>query len=137
MFRHGRGMQTGIGGAVVLAAIAAPWMGTPAAFAAPRIGGVEAFAAPGGQLLVHTELRRGTTRQPAVVTFTVDGQKVRATREHLDGHEGANYRVDYDALFAPTGGSKVGDNVKVTIKACAAGCTSSTVTVPVERYSDR
>ena len=106
--------------------------------AAPRIVQVEAFAAPGGRLLVHVEVLRGRTTQPPVVRLTVAGRTTQAKREALDGSEGARYRVDYDTRFAPSGTAfRVGNTVRVTVRACTATCTTRSKSVTVEPFADR
>lgn len=108
------------------------------ASAAPRIVQVEAFAAPGGRLLVHAEVLRGRTAQPPVVRLTVAGRTTQAKREALDGSEGPRYRVDYDTRFAPSGQAfRVGNTVRVTVRACTATCTTLSKSVTVEPFADR
>ncbi len=107
------------------------------ASAGPRIVQVEAFAAPGGQLLAHAEVLRGGAKPP-VAWFSVGGRKVKARREALDGSEGPGYLVDYSARFAAKGQPlRVGDRVRVTIRACTSVCTSLSKRVRVESFDDR
>jgi hypothetical protein len=127
-----------VGGLAV--AVGTPGAGSYAtkAGAAPQIGQIETFAAPGGRLLVHTEVLRGRTAKPSVVRFTVLGRTAQAQRESLDGSEGPRYRVDYNTRFAPSGTAfRVGNHVRVTVRACTATCTTISKRVPIEPFADR
>ena len=123
-----------------MASVASSVPGVPVAARAgsgPRIVQIEAFAAPGGSFLAHAEVLRGSARPPTA-WFTVAGVKKKARREALDGSEGPRYRVDYSARFAPSGQPlRVGDTVRVTLRACTTACSTLTRRVRVESWDDR
>ena len=128
-----------LAGGMAAAALSVPGVPLAAARAGsgPRIVQIEAFAAPGGKLLAHAEVLRGSARPPAA-WFTVSGVTKKARREALDGSEGPRYRVDYSARFAPSAQPfRVGDTVRVTLRACTTACTTLTRRVRVESWDDR
>lgn len=128
-----------VAGGMAAAALALPGVSTVAvgAGSGPRIVQIEAFAAPGGSLLAHAEVLRGSARPPTA-WFTVAGVRKKARREALDGGEGPRYRVNYSVRFAPSGQPlRVGDTVRVTLRACTTACTTLTRRVRVESWDDR